>query len=969
MRVSFAAGFGFSLVCSLVAVGCGNSGPSNHESTFDGGLEDATLADSGGTDSSQQRLAPQQDGCVPKTCAELGYECGQNVDNCGSVIVGGCGQCPGGAVCGAGGFSKCGGGSDAGDAGEGGCGSGGCCPLTCADQGYNCGPAGDGCGGLIASCGACTAPETCGGGGPSVCGGTGADGGMDSCVARTCQEQGVNCGPAGDGCGNLLSCGACPPPETCGGGGTPNVCGPLQDGGDGASPCKTCAELGYQCGPAGDGCGNIIQCGACPAGQVCGAGGAFHCGPMPDACVPKTCAEQGFKCGPQDDGCGNPLDCGSCPVGQTCGGPGVNNACVASCTTCPPPTLCDVGVTSITGKIVAGTQPQYGTPDPVPNVIVYVPSGPVAPFAPGVTCEQCGADLSGGPIVVTTTHVDGTFELDGVPVTANMPLVIQLGRWRKQLVVPMTSACQNTPVGTITMPRNHAEGDIPLTAISTGNVDAMECVLLKMGIDPGEFTLPASAGGTGRVQMFVGNGSNEGFSDPKESALTTSPAALALYDEVLFPCWGDDPTQNGSPNAKTAPEQQNVIDYTGKGGRMFATHYSYAWLYNDPPFSQTANWDLNASAWSSVEASIDTSLPVTQTFSSWMIGVGAALPNGQFNVQAPRHDFDSVVAPAVRYVFTPDHESFPLQYTFDTPYGSANTCGRVIFSDFHVTSNTTTSGTQFPNECSVGPMTPQEKALEYLLWDLAACVPVGPCTKLTCAEQNIHCGPAGDGCGGSLDCGPCAPPPDGCVPETCAQQNLGCGPAGDGCGNVIECGACQAPASCGGCGQVGVCCAPDSSIMCPALTCNQQNIHCGPAGDGCGHPIDCGSCPPPQTCGGGGVNGVCGAPPDASTGPCMPKTCAEMGVQCGYAGDGCGGLAGAGADPPTCGTCGPSQSCVSGKCQVTDAGCTKVSCAQQGIFCGPAGDGCGSLQDCGTCMAPQTCGGGGSPGVCGGGAS
>src|SRR5687768_16890036 len=37
--------------------------------------------------------------------------------------------------------------------------------------------------------------------------------------------------------------------------------------------------------------------------------------------------------------------------------------------------------------------------------------------------------------------------------------------------------------------------------------------------------------------------------------------------------------------------------------------------------------------------------------------------------------------------------------------------------------------------------------------------PVQPelCKKLTCAEQNIKCGPAGDGCGGIImDCGTCA---------------------------------------------------------------------------------------------------------------------------------------------------------------------------------------------------------------------
>ena len=30
---------------------------------------------------------------------------------------------------------------------------------------------------------------------------------------------------------------------------------------------KTCAQLGYECGPQGDGCGKVIECGECPQGS------------------------------------------------------------------------------------------------------------------------------------------------------------------------------------------------------------------------------------------------------------------------------------------------------------------------------------------------------------------------------------------------------------------------------------------------------------------------------------------------------------------------------------------------------------------------------------------------------------------------------------------------------------------------------------------------------------------------------
>ena len=42
---------------------------------------------------------------------------------------------------------------------------------------------------------------------------------------------------------------------------------------------------------------------------------------------------------------------------------------------------------------------------------------------------------------------------------------------------------------------------------------------------------------------------------------------------------------------KTPAQQANLVNYTNAGGRMFATHYSYAWLYNDPPFEQDGQLD------------------------------------------------------------------------------------------------------------------------------------------------------------------------------------------------------------------------------------------------------------------------------------------------------------------------------------------------------------------------------------------
>jgi hypothetical protein len=103
------------------------------------------------------------------------------------------------------------------------------------------------------------------------------------------------------------------------------------------------------------------------------------------------------------------------------------------------------------------------------------------------------------------------------------------------------------------------------------------------------------------------------------------------------------------------------------------------------------------------------------------------------------------------------------QFSFNTPYGAPAEaiCGRVAYSGFHVTIGDTENAI-FPAHCT-GDLTPQEKVLLYMIFDLAACVgevpPPPDCTPNTCEGLGAECGFTGDGCGGVLDCGPCPIPP------------------------------------------------------------------------------------------------------------------------------------------------------------------------------------------------------------------
>lgn len=821
--------------------------------------------------------------------------------------------------------------------------------AACAAANANCGLVGDGKGGIY-DCGTCAPPTTCGGGGTQFqCGGD------QGCVpldqAAACGALGANCGEVSDGCGGTVTCGTCAGTDTCGGGGMAFKCG---SGGGGPCTPLTCLSLGSNCGSSGDGCGGTLNCGTCAAGMACGAGGvAGVCGST--TCTPRTCAQAGANCGFVGDGCGGIINynattgvgagCGTCTGGMVCGGAGMPNNCgtpAATCTTalCMAQKTCPVATqtTTITGKVTApghDDTARWGTPDPIPGAFVYVPNAAVQAFPTGVSCDQCGADVTGSPLVSATTDFDGTFTLKNVPCgTINVPVVIQMGRWRRQITVSNPTCCANTALtATQTrLPRNKTEGDIPKIAIVTGDADPMECVLPKIGIDNSEFTDPA---GTGRINFYQastnGAGSVLSNATPKDTTLFADLNQMKKYDLIILDCEG------GAYN-KTA-YYNNLLNYTAAGGRIYTSHYGYAYLHgqnqNAPPalntaWDATATWKVSQASPPDQTANIDQGFPKGMTFAKWLnlVTNGNAATLGKVQVNTVRNDFDAVIAPSQRWIYgtadaTAAGRVIPLHYTFNTPVGAmpTNQCGRVMFSDFHVNTGASfKNGNTFPGVCRLGtgkPLSAQEKVLEFMIFDLTSCIKADVLT---------------------------------CTPKTCAGQGYNCGLQSDSCNNIINCGTCTAPAVCGGSGVPGVC-----GSGCTPKTCAQLGYNCGPAGDGCGNLLDCGTCTAPATCGGGGPN-KCG------NGACTKATCAGLNLQCGKTGDGCGGQLDCGSCPAGQ-VCGGGTNPMPGKCGMTS--CTPITCSQVGANCGKIGDGCGGQLDCGTCTSPETCGGFGVPNKCG----
>ena len=274
-----------------------------------------------------------------------------------------------------------------------------------------------------------------------------------------------------------------------------------------------------------------------------------------------------------------------------------------------------------------------------------------------------------------------------------------------------------------------------------------------MGLPASEYV--AGPGGAGHIHVFSGGNPNGGPAarreDPpmkgapeSDTNLWNIPDNMMPYDILLLSCESDE-TYNANP--------QNLETYLNAGGRAFASHYHYAWFagpteggqsYTVPSdWNNLAQWDPNQDGSDAIGGVIDQYLNGTtkpfakgQALYQWL-GLENALVTGVQGHELPISGarFDGTVGPNN----TPSQPwivsdstgiaGVTEYFSFDTPVGlpdapdggPPNYCGRAVFSDLHVAGAEPDTNPP-PSGCVSGPLTPQEKALEFMIFDLSSCV-------------------------------------------------------------------------------------------------------------------------------------------------------------------------------------------------------------------------------------------------------
>ncbi len=416
--------------------------------------------------------------------------------------------------------------------------------------------------------------------------------------------------------------------------------------------------------------------------------------------------------------------------------------------------LCVACDTRVTGKVYdpSGAPPTSGANNlPLAGVSVFQPSGALTTFPAGVTCDTC-TSLESPAITKAITDSSGSFTLTGVAPGPNTRLVVQSGRWRRQITMNVPACQTTTPAaGTFRMPRSRSEGDIPKIALVLGDQETLECMFRKMGVAIGDIGARTGVSDAKRIQLWQTNGMTTSPAAPSVTGLVNNPAVLNEYNAILWDCDGGSVISGSYSDNSTATQRANLQAYTNLGGRMFMDHFPGDLIrYGPAPNNSVATW--TSAAQSGIpnyltgpkRGKVLQTAPVNQLLHEWLANTAGAMTDyGPSFIRTDQPRYHAVTPDPTKTTewirgHTTDNwagnpngnlsYSFSFETPLDAPHcGVAGGHGRVIYNGMHVSGTRHTGGgfpggKAFPANCNLSlGLTPEEKALEYQLFQLTAC--------------------------------------------------------------------------------------------------------------------------------------------------------------------------------------------------------------------------------------------------------
>lgn len=393
---------------------------------------------------------------------------------------------------------------------------------------------------------------------------------------------------------------------------------------------------------------------------------------------------------------------------------------------------------------VTGTTYAPNGMDPLPGLIVAAfPNDHTFPAAAAtVQCQTCVSGVPGS-IAFTSAMPDGTFSLSGPGLDGGgtVTIVVMSGGFRRVVRNVTIPRCGDMmlPASQTSLPGARSGDDsIPRIAVAsatagatTGDVnDKFAHVLDVIGISGYDRFGPDKSATTRTPPMDL-------------MTLLSTPATLNTYDVIIVPCGS---LGNFGVSGVLTPQMvTNLQAWLGMGGRLYASDLSYdvvaqaapaaiTWAVGpsshvgaDPadvgqggtsamPLTIMANVDdPGLLAWLQLVHAVpagSTQIPITDLKDPWAAIDSVPPANIMADAHGVHHETVFVSADVTWHTAGSGHH--PLTVQSDVQDGSGNYCGRMVFSSYHVETNTTAT------------LSPQERVLEYLFFQLSTCIQLGP---------------------------------------------------------------------------------------------------------------------------------------------------------------------------------------------------------------------------------------------------